>query len=45
MSKDGTWIAYDRTGTGPAVLVVGGGATDPSENAPTLLRGWREPGH
>jgi alpha/beta hydrolase family protein len=33
-SKDGTSIAYERTGSGPAVILVGGGAVDRSENAP-----------
>jgi pimeloyl-ACP methyl ester carboxylesterase len=33
-SKDGTAIAYDRQGTGPAVILVGGGLDDGSENAP-----------
>jgi pimeloyl-ACP methyl ester carboxylesterase len=33
-SKDGTSIAYERIGTGPAVILVGGGAVDRSENAP-----------
>jgi pimeloyl-ACP methyl ester carboxylesterase len=33
-SKDGTSIAYDRQGTGPAVILVGGGLDDGSENAP-----------
>lgn len=33
-SKDGTSIAYDRQGQGPAVVLVGGGITDRSENAP-----------
>jgi len=40
-SKDGTSIAYDRHGSGPAVILVGGGLVDPatgragrSENAP-----------
>lgn len=33
-SKDGTSIAYDRTGTGPALVLVGGGLDDGSENAP-----------
>jgi alpha-beta hydrolase superfamily lysophospholipase len=33
-SKDGTRIAYTLTGTGPAVLLVGGGLDDGSENAP-----------
>ena len=40
-SRDGTPIAYDRKGSGPAVILVGGGLVDPatgragrSENAP-----------
>lgn len=33
-SKDGTAISYDRGGSGPAVILVGGGLTDRSENAP-----------
>jgi pimeloyl-ACP methyl ester carboxylesterase len=40
-SKDGTSIAYDRQGSGPAVILVGGGLVDPAtgragrwENAP-----------
>jgi pimeloyl-ACP methyl ester carboxylesterase len=33
-SSDGTSIAYDRQGSGPAVILVGGGAVDRSENAP-----------
>jgi pimeloyl-ACP methyl ester carboxylesterase len=33
-SKDGTLIAYERVGSGPAVILVGGGAVDRSENAP-----------
>jgi pimeloyl-ACP methyl ester carboxylesterase len=33
-SKDGTSIAYDRAGHGPAVVLVGGGLVDRSENAP-----------
>lgn len=33
-SRDGTSIAYDRTGGGPAVILVGGGLDDGSENAP-----------
>ena len=33
-SKDGTQIAFDRAGTGPAIILVGGGgAVDRSENA------------
>lgn len=33
-SKDGTSIAYERMGEGPAVLLVGGAFVDRSENAP-----------
>ena len=33
-SKDGTSIAYERQGTGPAVILVGGAFVDRSENAP-----------
>jgi pimeloyl-ACP methyl ester carboxylesterase len=40
-SKDGTSIAYDRQGNGPAVILIGGGLLDPAtgrdgrwENAP-----------
>lgn len=33
-SKDGTSIGYEWWGTGPAVILVGGGAVDRSENAP-----------
>ena len=33
-SNDGTSIAYERIGDGPAVILVGGGAVDRSENAP-----------
>jgi pimeloyl-ACP methyl ester carboxylesterase len=33
-SKDGTSIAYERTGSGPAVILVTGGLDDGSENAP-----------
>jgi pimeloyl-ACP methyl ester carboxylesterase len=42
-SKDGTSIAYDRQGSGPAAAVlVGGAAVDRSENAPldTELAAW-----
>jgi pimeloyl-ACP methyl ester carboxylesterase len=33
-SKDGTSIAYDRQGAGPAVLLVGGGLVDPVTGRP-----------
>ena len=33
-SKDGTSIDYERQGSGPAVVLVGGGLADRSENAP-----------
>jgi pimeloyl-ACP methyl ester carboxylesterase len=33
-SKDGTPIAYARQGDGPALILVGGGLDDGSENAP-----------
>jgi pimeloyl-ACP methyl ester carboxylesterase len=33
-SKDGTPIAYEREGSGPAVILVGGGLDDGAENAP-----------
>jgi pimeloyl-ACP methyl ester carboxylesterase len=33
-SKDGTSIAYERLGAGPAVLLVGGAFVDRSENGP-----------
>jgi pimeloyl-ACP methyl ester carboxylesterase len=32
--KDGTSIAYDRSGRGPAVILVGGAFVDRSENTP-----------
>lgn len=35
-SKDGTSIAYDSAGAGPAVILVGGGLDDGSENAPLV---------
>lgn len=41
ISDDGTPIAYSRSGTGPAVLLVGGGLDDGSENmalVPDLAR-------
>jgi pimeloyl-ACP methyl ester carboxylesterase len=34
ISRDGTPIAYDRLGSGLAVILVGGGLDDGSENAP-----------
>lgn len=34
ISKDGTSIAYERLGRGPAVIMVTGGLDDGSENAP-----------
>ena len=33
-SKDGTTIAFDRMGDGPPVILVSGGSTDRSANAP-----------
>jgi pimeloyl-ACP methyl ester carboxylesterase len=33
-SRDGTAIAFDRAGQGPAVILVGGGLADRMENAP-----------
>jgi pimeloyl-ACP methyl ester carboxylesterase len=33
ISKDGTNIAYDRTGDGPAVILVSGGSVDRGSNA------------
>ncbi len=33
-SRDGTSIAYNRWGSGPAVILVGGGLDDGSENVP-----------
>ncbi|MET1007889.1 MAG: alpha/beta hydrolase, partial [Propionibacteriaceae bacterium] len=35
-SADGTQIAYQREGSGPAVVLVGGGLDDGSENAVLL---------
>ena len=32
-SKDGTRIAYDQVGRGPAVVLVSGGSVDRSSNA------------
>jgi hypothetical protein len=37
-SKDGTAIAGERAGTGPVVVLVGGGLTDRGENAPLVPR-------
>ena len=34
ISKDGTRIAFERQGQGPAVILVGGGLVDESENTP-----------
>ena len=35
-SNDGTRIAYETAGSGPTVILVGGGLTDRSENAPLV---------
>jgi hypothetical protein len=35
-SKDGTSIVYEQMGSGPAVILVGGGIDDGSENAPLV---------
>jgi pimeloyl-ACP methyl ester carboxylesterase len=35
-SRDGTPIAYELEGDGPTVILVGGGVTDRSENAPLV---------
>jgi pimeloyl-ACP methyl ester carboxylesterase len=35
-SRDGTVIAYEQVGTGPLVVLVGGGLTDRSENGPLV---------
>jgi pimeloyl-ACP methyl ester carboxylesterase len=37
-SKDGTSIAYDRQGSGPAVILVTGALDDGSENAPLATK-------
>src|SRR5262249_60997389 len=34
VSSDGTRIAFDRLGSGPAVLLIGAGPTDRSSEAP-----------
>jgi pimeloyl-ACP methyl ester carboxylesterase len=36
ISKDGTRIAYETAGSGPTVILVGGGLTDRTENAPLV---------
>jgi pimeloyl-ACP methyl ester carboxylesterase len=36
VSRDGTPIAYERAGTGPVVVLVGGGLDDGTENAPLV---------
>jgi pimeloyl-ACP methyl ester carboxylesterase len=36
-STDGTRIAYDRQGSGPALILVGGGLDDGAENAPLAV--------
>src|SRR4051812_437855 len=36
VSQDGTAIAYERAGSGPVVILVGGGLTDRSENNPLV---------
>jgi hypothetical protein len=36
-SKDGTSIAYDRQGSGPSLILVGGGLDDGAENAPLAV--------
>ena len=43
-SADGTRIAYDRKGTGPAVILVGGTLDDGAENAP-LARLFEDRGY
>lgn len=35
-SKDGTSIACERDGRGPALILVGGAIDDGSENAPLM---------
>jgi hypothetical protein len=35
-SADGTAIAFERAGSGPAVILVGGGLDDGAENAPLV---------
>jgi len=36
ISNDGTSIAYERAGSGPGLVLVGGGLDDGSENAPLV---------
>lgn len=36
IAKDGTRIGYETAGSGPTVILVGGGLTDRSENAPLV---------
>ncbi|MFC6019288.1 alpha/beta fold hydrolase [Plantactinospora solaniradicis] len=36
ISKDGTSIAYERSGSGPRVILIGGNLDDGSENAPLV---------
>jgi hypothetical protein len=35
-SRDGTAIAYERDGRGPALILLGGAIDDGSENAPLV---------
>ena len=47
-SKDGTAIAYTRGGDGPAVVLIGGGLDDGTENAaliPTLAASFTVAGY
>jgi pimeloyl-ACP methyl ester carboxylesterase len=36
ISKDGTKLAFETAGSGPTVILVGGGLTDRTENAPLV---------
>lgn len=38
ISKDGTSIAYRVAGNGPALILVGGGLDDGSENIPLAMK-------
>ena len=40
-SKDGTVIVFEKSGQGPAVIVVGGILGDRSQQAPLAARGLR----